>query len=169
MAYSGTHETTKFGERDSGNAVVVEIEQRGSPAKLTPVKTGRLDWRTIERTVDQPHSLEVLIEELGKIDQPASVLVRVLLEGVLFPEDRQALVRIEELLASRFLFGFLESSRLIPAPDGEGWIESLSSGAFREAAIKLRSQAAQSANPEERAVATQALLQLFELHERSRV
>ena len=95
-------------------------------------------------------------------------MVRVLLEGVLFPEDRQALGRMEELLASRFLFGLLESSRLIPAPDGEGWIESLSSGSFREAAIKLRSQAAQSANPEERAVATQALLQLFELHERSR-
>ena len=168
MAYSGTHETTKFGERDSGNVVVVEIEQRGSPPKPTPVKTGRLDWRTIERTVDQPYSLEALIEELGKIDQPTNVLVRVLLEGVLFPEDRHPLVRIEELLASRFLFGFLESSHLIPAPDGEGWIESLSSGSFREAAIKLRSQAAQSPNSEERAVATQALLQLFELHERSR-
>lgn len=168
MAYSGTHETTKFGERDSGNAVFVEIEQHGSPPKLTPVKTGRFDWRTIERTVDQPHLLESLIEELGKLDQPASVLVRVFLEGVMFPEDRQALVRMEELLASRFLFGVLESSRLIPAPDSEGWIESLSSGAFREAALKLRSQAAQSANPDERAVATQALLQLFELHERSR-
>ena len=168
MAYSGTHETTKFGERDSGNAVVVEIAQRGSPPKLTSLKTGRLDWRTVERTVDQPQSLEALVEELGKLNEPTSVLVRVLLEGVLFPEDRHALGRMEELLASRFLFGFLESSRLIPAPDGEGWIESLSSGSFREAAIKLRSQAAQSVNPEERAVATQALLQLFELHERSR-
>jgi len=168
MAYAGTHETTKFGERDSGNAVVVEIAQRGSPPRLTPVKTGRLAWRTIERTIDQPHLLEALVEELGKIIEPTSVLVRVLLGGVLFPENRQALGRMEELLASRFLFGLLESSRLIPAPDGEGWIESLSSGSFREAAIKLRSQAAQSANPEERAVATQALLQLFELHERSR-
>lgn len=169
MAYAGTHETTKFGERDSGNAVLVEIEQRSSAPRLTPVKTGRLDWRTIERTIDQPHSLEALVEELGKINEPTNVLVRVLLEGVLFPEDRLALGRMEELLSSRFLFGVLESSRLIPAPDGEGWIESLSSGSFREAAIKLRSQAAQSANTEERAVATQALLKLFELHERSRV
>jgi len=168
MAYSGTHETTKFGERDSGNAVVVEIAKRGSPPRLTPVKTGRLDWRTIERTVDQPHSLEALAEELGKLDTPNHTLVRVLLAGVLFPEDRHPLVRIEELLSSRFLYGFLDASHLIPAPDGEGWIELLSSGSFREAAIKLRSQAAQSANPEERAVATQALLQLFELHERSR-
>src|SRR6185437_11125746 len=112
--------------------------------------------------------MEALIEELSKLDSPNHALVRVLLAGVLFTEDRHALVRLEELLASRFLFGFLDTSRLIPAPDGEGWIESLSFGSFRDAAIKLRSQAAQAANPEERAVATQALLQLFELHERSR-
>jgi hypothetical protein len=168
MAYAGTHETTKFGERDSGNAVIVEITHHGSPPKLTPVKTGRLDWRTIECTVDQPQSLAPVIEELGKLDPPAATLVRVLIGGVLFPEDRHALVRIEELLASRFLFGSLDTSTLIPAPDGEGWIESLASGSFREAAVTLRSQAAQSGNPEERAVATQALLQLFELHERSR-
>jgi DNA repair exonuclease SbcCD nuclease subunit len=168
MAYAGTHETTKFGERDSGNAVVVTIAGRGSPPTLTPVKTGRLDWRTIERTIGQPQSLESLVEELGQFAAPDTTLVRVLLGGVLFPEDRHALFRIEELLASRFLFGSLDTSSLIPAPDGEGWIELLPSGSFRETAVKLRAQAAQSANPEERAVATQALLQLFELHERSR-
>jgi DNA repair exonuclease SbcCD nuclease subunit len=169
MAYAGTHETTKFGERDSGNAVMVEIAHRGSPPLLTPVKTGRLDWRTIEQSIDQPNSLQALVEALEKLDQPAAALVRVLLAGVLFPEDRHSLVRMEEILASRFLFGFLDTSRLIPAPDGESWIELLPAGSFRDAAIKLRSQAAQSANVEERAAATQALLQLFELHERSRV
>lgn len=168
MAYAGTHETTKFGERDSGNAVIVEISHHGAPPKLIPVKTGRLNWRTVERKVDQPQSLEAVIEELGQLDSPAGTLVRVFIEGVLFPEDRHALARIEELLGSRFLFGSLDTSALIPAPDGEGWIESLAPGSFREAAVKLRSEAAQSANPEERAVATQALLQLFELHERSR-
>jgi DNA repair exonuclease SbcCD nuclease subunit len=168
MAYSGTHETTKFGERDSGNAVIVEITERGSPPKLTPVKTGRLNWSTIERTVDQPHTLEALSEELGKVEPPGCALVRILLAGVLFPDDRHSLARIEELLASRFLFGYLDASGLIPAPEGEGWIESLPPGAFREAAVKLRSQAAQSATPEARTVATQALLQLFELCERSR-
>ena len=168
MAYSGTHETTKFGERDSGNAVLVEIAGRGAPPQLTPVKTGRLDWRTIERTIDQPQSLEPLVAELGQLAPPDSALVRVILGGVLFPEDRHALVRIEELLASRFLFGSLDAAALIPAPDGEGWIESLPSGSFREAAVKLRAQAAQSASPDERAIATQALLQLFELHERAR-
>jgi DNA repair exonuclease SbcCD nuclease subunit len=168
MAYSGTHETTKFGERDSGNAVVVEIAGRGSPPKLTPIKTGRLDWRTIERSVDQPQSLDSLVAELSQLAPPDTALVRVILGGVLFPEDRHDLVRIEELLASRFLFGSLDTGELIPAPDGEGWIELLPSGSFRDAAVKLRAQAAQSTSPDERAIATQALLQLFELHERAR-
>ena len=70
MAYAGTHETTKFGERDSGNAVIVEIAQRGSPPKLTRIKTGRLDWRTVERTIDQPQTLEALVEESASSTRP---------------------------------------------------------------------------------------------------
>ena len=142
MAYAGTHETTKFGERDSGNAVIVEIAGRVAPPKLTPVKTGRLDWRTLERTVDQPQSLEPLIAELGQIAPAETALVRVLLRGVLFPDDRAAVRRIGELLGTRFLFGMLDASGLIPAPDGAGWIETLPPGPFREAAAKLHFQAA---------------------------
>jgi hypothetical protein len=169
MAYAGAHEATKFGERDSGYAVIVEIAQRGSTPNLTPVKTGRLVWRIIERSVDQPQSLEALLQELGAFNQPEITLLRLDLHGVLFPEDRVALTRIEELVASRFLSGTLGTSRLIPAPDGDGWIDSMPAGHFREAATKLRCLATQSPNQEERAVATQALLQLFEIQERTRV
>ena len=37
MAYSGTHETTKFGERESGNCLLVEIPARGKPPTLKPI------------------------------------------------------------------------------------------------------------------------------------
>jgi DNA repair exonuclease SbcCD nuclease subunit len=168
MAYSGTHETTKFGERDSGNAALVEICRRGATPALTPIRTGGLDWQTIEHSVDQPASLESLVEHLTGIAQPGSTLVRVHLGGILFPEDREALKRLEEVLASRFLFGVLDATRLIPAPDGEGWIEALPAGAFRDAAVKLRALASQSPDEAQRAVGTQALLQLFDLYERSR-
>ena len=78
-----------------------------------------------------------------KIAAPDTALVRVIRSGVLLPEDRHALVRIKELLSSRFLFGLLDTGALIPAPDGEGWIESLPAGSFRDAARKLRALAAQ--------------------------
>jgi DNA repair exonuclease SbcCD nuclease subunit len=168
MAYSGTHETTKFGERDSGNVVLVEISSREEPPTLTTIRTGGLDWRSIEQSVNQPASLESLVQELTGIAEPESTLVRVHLEGILFVEDRVALRQLEEVLASRFLFGVLDAVRLAPAPEGEGWVESLPAGAFRDAAQKLRALAGQSPDPDQRAVATQALLQLFDLYERSR-
>jgi hypothetical protein len=90
------------------------------------------------------------------------------LDGILFPEDREALKRLDEILTSRFLFGVLEATELTPAPDGEGWIESLPAGTFRDAAQKLRSLASQASGTDQQAVASQALLQLFDLYERSR-
>jgi DNA repair exonuclease SbcCD nuclease subunit len=169
MAYAGTHETTKFGERESGYAVMVEITQRGSVPSLIPVKSGRLVWRALERSVDQPQSLEPLLQELNALDQPQNTLLRFELQGVLFPQDRGALARIEELVASRFLCGALDTGRLIPAPDDEDWIESLPAGYFREAATKLRCLATQSPDQWQRAVASQSLLKLFELQEGTRV
>lgn len=110
MAYSGTHETTKFGERDSGNAILVEISGRGAPPILTPIRTGGLDWRTIEHSVVQPSSLAAVVQQLNQVAQPASTLARAHLDGILFLEDRQVLKQLEEILTSRFLFG--ASSRL---------------------------------------------------------
>ncbi len=49
LAYSGTHETTKFGGRDSGNVLIVEILSPGAPPRITPARTGRLDWVAVER------------------------------------------------------------------------------------------------------------------------
>lgn len=169
MAYAGTHETTRFGERDSGNVVLVELAGRGVAPRLTPIRTGALEWRVFEHAVDQPAALEAIARELNGLDHPETTLVRVQLRGILFPEDRPGLRRIEEVLGSRFLFGALDATGLVPAPDGAGWIEALPAGAFREAAFELRARAAQSAAADERAVATQALLQLFDLHERSRL
>ncbi|MDA1275510.1 MAG: DNA repair exonuclease [Verrucomicrobia bacterium] len=168
MAYSGTHETTKFGERDSGNTILVEISRRGAPPTLTSIRTGGLDWRTIEHSVAQLSSLESLVQQLTEIAQPGSTLIRMHLDGILFPEDRDALKRLDEILTSRFLFGALEATGLTPAPDGEGWIESLPAGTFRDAAQKLRALASQSSGTDQQAVASQALLQLFDLYERSR-
>lgn len=168
MAYPGTHETTKFGERDSGNALVVEIQRRGAPPTLIPIRTGGLDWRTLDHSVTQPSSIESLVQQLTGIAEPASTLVRMRLDGLLFPEDRDVLKRLDEILTSRFLFGVLDATGLTPAPDGEGWIESLPAGPFRDAARRLHALASAPSETGQRAVASQALLQLFDLCERSR-
>ena len=87
MAYCGAHETTKFGEPDSGKVVLVEIAKRGAAPILKPIPTGSLNWQTWEETIRQPGELKALSKKLNAVSQPKSTLLRIRLEGFLFPED----------------------------------------------------------------------------------
>ena len=54
LAYCGTHEPTKFGERLSGYALLVEIAERGAVPAITPIRTGGLTWHQWTETLSQP-------------------------------------------------------------------------------------------------------------------
>ncbi|MBI2505773.1 MAG: metallophosphoesterase [Candidatus Latescibacteria bacterium] len=71
MAYSGTHETTKFGERDSGNALIVEFVSPGAPPTITPVRTGGLIWSSIEKEVRERGDLVRVREDIEAMGDPA--------------------------------------------------------------------------------------------------
>ena len=168
MAYSGTHETTKFGERDSGNALIVGIATPGAAPVITPVRTGRLAWSVIEEELCQPGDLARLRERVEALENPGATLLDLRVAGLLSAQDRDELARIEEILASRFLFGRIDPTRLRPSPTDDSWIAGLPAGALREAATKLRELADPSyagprpegASPE---VACRALLELYAL------
>ncbi len=89
-------------------------------------------------------------------------------EGLLSAQDRDELARIEEILASRFLFARIDSTHLRPSPSDDSWIAGLPAGALREAATKLRELTdpayadprPEGALPE---VACRALLELYAL------
>jgi hypothetical protein len=147
---------------------VVDITGRGAVPNLTSITTGRLAWETIRQSVDQPGALKALADALDAVEAPEDTLMRIQLEGILFMEDRESLARVEEILSTRFLFGSLDAGSLTPAPDDDRWIDALPAGPFREAASRLKAMASQSATEGERAVATQALLHLFDLQEKSR-
>lgn len=105
MAYSGTHETTKFGERDSGNLLIVEVEARGALPKIQSVPTGQLNWHSADLTLDRDHAIEQAFEILAKVENPSESLVRLRLSGLLRAADRDRLAELEEILQARFLFG----------------------------------------------------------------
>ncbi|MBD5781656.1 DNA repair exonuclease [Pelagicoccus sp. NFK12] len=167
MAYSGTHETTKFGERDSGNVLLVEIESRGARPKIESIPCGQLSWHSLDIALDREGAVEDAIETLDKIDAPAKALVRLRLDGMLYASDRAKLAVVEELLASRFLYGSLSIEKLVPAPEDDSWIESLPAGPIREAAEKIRHQALNASDDFQKSIATQALIELFELKEQA--
>lgn len=155
-AYSGTHEPTSFGERDSGNALIVDIEAPGCAPVLTPVRTGGISWISIEEQVDSRDALESVRERIGTLQNPERTLLRVRLSGLMRPDDRDALEEIA-LAAASFLWSEVDESGLLPSPEDDSWIGNLPAGLLREVGKRLNQ--AQEA-PE---IRTKALLELYAL------
>jgi DNA repair exonuclease SbcCD nuclease subunit len=168
MAYSGTHEQTKFGERDSGNVLLVEIQNRGSAPKLTSIPTGGLNWTTCEETLTAVGDVSRVRQRIETWPAAAKTLLDLRIEGILHHEDQSELERIDELITARFLYGRVDTARLTPSPADESWLEAVPLGVMRSVAqeLQLFSDPAYShdrpefATPE---VATRALLELYRL------
>ena len=138
MAYSGTHETTKFGERDSGNILLVEIAARRATPKITSLRTGGLRWAIHEANIQQSGALGEVRETVETMPDPATTLLDVRLEGVLFPTEHAELERIEEIIGSRFLYSRMNADRLLPQPQDDSWLAGVPDGVLRQTAEFLR-------------------------------
>ena len=168
QAYSGTHETTKFGERDSGNVLLVEIAGRGSAPKLTPIRTGGLTWKMIENEILEPEDLARTREGIESLSAAEKTLLDVRLRGVLHPNEQNELTRIDEIVQARFLYGRIDYSQLLPAPEDESWLSGLPVGAMREVAERLKLLSDPATNVEQPDYATpdvaaRALLELYRM------
>ncbi len=168
MAYSGTHETTKFGERDSGNALFVEIAKRGSPPVLESIPTGGLQWIVIEESLTDVGDVTHVREQIESLPDANKTLVDLRIGGILHHEDQAELQRIEELVRARFLYGRSDTSSLAPSPSDESWLDAVPGGIMQSVAKRLQelsdpagtSDRPADASPE---TATRALLELYRL------
>jgi DNA repair exonuclease SbcCD nuclease subunit len=169
LVYPGSPEPTKFGERESGRAVLVEIDAPESTPKLTPIRTGRLAWQQWDESCAEPGAIDKLVERIDRM-YPAvagATLLDVSLHGPLSPDDVAMLARLRELAAARLFFHRIDTTRLRPAPDAAAaWIATLPEGAIRAAAERLRRLADPTVTDERPAeatpdVAARALLELF--------
>ena len=174
MAYSGTHETTKFGERDSGNVLLVEIERRGSAPVMEAIPTGGLQWEVIEETLTDVGDAVRVRELIESLLEPSKALVNLRIGGILHHEDQAELVRIEELVQARFLYGRMDRSNLAPSPSDESWLDAIPAGVMQTVAKRLQALS----DPEESTdrpadvtpeTATRALLELYRLVQESNV
>ena len=138
MAYSGTHESTGFGERDSGNVLVVDIAAPGAAPVITPVRTGSLTWKTIEKDIRSSGDLVSVRKEIESEGDPESTLVELVLKGLLDSGERDEIARIGEILGSRFLFARLDISGIRPSSQDENWLATLPPGVLQQAASRLQ-------------------------------
>ena len=168
MAYSGTHETTRFGERDSGNILLVNIVEAGKLPEVTPVKTGGLEWLIFDEEIRNMGDLGRIKDRIEAIREPSTTLIDLRLSGLLDGADREELLRLNEIVISRFLYGRINASRLRPLPEDENWLAGLPPGVVREAALQLHAlsnpgfsdKRPDGATPE---VASRALMELYAL------
>ncbi len=162
MAYSGTHETTKFGERDSGNVLIVDIPAAGLPPKVIPVHSGSLTWKQVEEEVLLAGDLGRVREQVESMVDEESTLIDLRLKGLLAAEDSGEIARIQEIVSSRFLYGHIDISQLHPSPGDEDWVAALPVGIIRKAGERLQELAAGErpgkVSPQ---VASRALLELY--------
>jgi hypothetical protein len=153
LAYSGTHETTKFGESDSGNVLIVEIDGPDAAPRVTKVHSGLLHWEQLDVTATAVSDIQALQARLEALENPAGTLIDIRLSGALPIEALRTVERLHEILDARFLFGRIDCSLLAVTPSDTGWIESLPVGPVRATAAKL----AASEDP----AAREALITLF--------
>ena len=112
--YSGTHEPTAFGERDSGGALLVTLEEPGRPAEVQPLKTARLTWRT-ERVDLSAEPLAELIQRLRRTEDAQATLLRLELHGQAEPDDGPRFIELQDLLDGRFLYADVNTAAVVPA------------------------------------------------------
>jgi DNA repair exonuclease SbcCD nuclease subunit len=161
MAYSGTHEATSFGERDSGNVLIVEIPEPGAKPQVRTVPVGILRWKIIERSLTEPGQLSEIRTTIETMSASPPALVQVRLSGLLFADEVPEVQRIAEILQSRFLYGRVDVNALAPAPTDDNWVTSLPRGFLRNAAAKLSELANSHTNEDSRVIAARALRELY--------
>jgi len=168
LAYSGTHEPTKFGEPRSGNVLLVEIGERGRPPNVQTLPTGGLRWTTKHCELHESGDLVRFREEIESIAETSKTLLDVRIVGVLDRSNRTELDRIEELVRARFLYGRIDVSGLVPRPDDDAWLDALPAGVLHDVARRLQELSDPAAidrpdfaTPE---VATRALLELYRMN-----
>jgi len=94
IAYSGTHEQTKYDEDSAGYCLFVQIDGKGDAPKIEPIKTGQLTWISSEFEMKDAASLNELKKYLESIKE--FDLVKLNLYGELPLEYKEELDNIIE-------------------------------------------------------------------------
>ncbi len=165
LAYSGTHEPTAFGERDSGNVLLVDIAARGAKPSIKTLKTGELQWHSIEVTLRGESDLTALGARLRALPSPQTTLLECKIAGLLSPQFRSELAAIMEKCTSELLLARFDDSQLHAPPEDDSWLEAIPAGILRTTSEELRRRTTAASAPaaRESLVAERALLELFRL------
>lgn len=129
--YPGTPETSKFGERDSGHAVIVAIASPGTEPAIEVLDTGRYEWQEIEEELSSDEDLEAILRKVMEHGDPDSKLVRLVLRGAVPMELKD---KAHDLPSEMDGLAFLEldDHRLHVRPDLDTLLPAMPGGATKD-------------------------------------
>lgn len=164
VAYSGTHETTKFGERDSGNVLLIRITAPSAMPQIERLPIGELRWEQRDVPLSSQADLERLRVEIdGTADAIRTRgLLDLSLTGTLPVDALAAVDDLAVLAKSRWFHARVVRDKLRAAPEGTAWIAALPDGVPRAVAQRLLLEA-QAAQGDDARVAQRALEMLYRL------
>lgn len=114
--YPGTPETTKFGENESGKAVVVKIDNPNQPPNIEAVQIGRLNWIKKEERIYTPEEFQSFQSNLNNITHPDESILNIVLKGVVNQEIQNQLESMKSD-ASNFMYLNLDMDELYVKPN----------------------------------------------------
>ena len=102
--YPGTPETTKFGEKDSGKAVIATIEKHGAKPLIQEITIGTLCWEEWTRELVTGEDIAYIEKELNTVEKPENSVITLYVKGITEPEVIDCLDSFETRYSNRFLY-----------------------------------------------------------------
>lgn len=115
--YSGTHETDRFRNNDSGNALVVDIASPGATPDVTPHRVGQMQWEEISFSMRVPEDVDALRNLLATMGRNHIISLR--LDGAVTLMDNAALRVVLGEVEARVggLRVYREALRILPSEE----------------------------------------------------
>ncbi len=158
--YAGTPEPDRFKGNDSGNVLLVTLNDPGEPPAVEKVPVGHYRWRQDTFEIVDEDSLEVLDGRLQQLESPGTTLLRLTLGGALSLAMRERLDRLLADWQARLHFLDVHESGLLARPTAED-IEELGATGFVRDAVKALQAIEGDETNEDREVAAMALQILY--------
>ncbi len=162
--YSGTPETDHFKTNDSGNVLLVTIDDPGSVAVVQKMQVGCYRWFELNHEINNAADLAALDQKLRDVTEPFhESVVTLAVSGTVDLETRTRIERLLETWRGRLLYLREDTGGLIAQPTEADLDRIDTSGFVRTALERLRRTAADPRDPDYR-YSGDAIGLLYRLH-----
>lgn len=157
--YSGTPETDRFKDNDSGFVLKVSLQKPGCAPQVEAVRTSAITWRRAQIEIT-PGDADRFAERLSGLTAESEAVVRLVLTGVVDLATRAEVMHVVEEAAARVLDLDLDDTGLLIEPSDDDLDAIDTAGFVRTALDDLRGRL----DGPEGDTARRALAHLHRLH-----